>query len=158
MKNFILLSIFLAFFGLYNASAQKKLPQFTFEDLQGKTFGSSNITEGIPTIVIFFDPYCDHCAQEAKWIRQMENSFKNINLVWVSTEAAAAIAKFKEDHFDGSILTKIYFLRDSKFRFDGYFGYSVAPTVHVYNKAGNYVKSFDKETLPADLLQATKAN
>jgi thiol-disulfide isomerase/thioredoxin len=160
MKNFILFYAFIAILGVFSASAQgkaeRKLPQFAFEDLQGKAFGQANIQKNIPTVVVFFDPYCDHCAKEAGWIRQMENSFKNINLVWVSTEEVAAIAKFKETHFKGTILTKLYFLRDAKYRFDGFFGYSVAPTVHVFNKDGKFIQSFDKETLPADILKASQ--
>jgi len=160
MKNFILFYAFFALLGIFSASAQskQKLPNFTFDDLNGKPFSYERLQKGIPTVVVFFDPYCDHCAKEADWIRQMENSFKNINLVWVSTEEVAAITKFKNEHFEGSILKKIYFLKDSKYRFDSYFGYSVAPTVYVYNKAGNFVKSFDKETVALDLLKAANSN
>lgn len=158
MKNFILLYAFIAFCGVFSASAQTKdkLPQFVFDDLQGKPFGYANIAKGIPTVVFFFDPYCEHCAKEAKWIRDMEDSFTNINLVWVTTEEVAGINKFKSEHFNGTVLTKLYFLKDSKYRFDGFFPYSVAPTVHVYNKNGKYIKSFDKETLPIEILKASK--
>lgn len=159
MKNFILFSVFIAFLGIFSASAQdksKEFPQFTFDDLDGKAFTHDKIQKGIPSVVIFFDPYCEHCQQEAKWIQEMENSFKNINLIFVSTEETNAIAKFKKDYFGKSILTKLYFLRDTKYRFDGFFGYSVAPTVRVYNSAGKLTQTFDTETLPAEILKAVR--
>ncbi|MFN0201822.1 MAG: peroxiredoxin family protein [Bacteroidia bacterium] len=155
MKKLLVLTLFMTFLGFMGAFAQaKKMPQFSFDDLKGGTFASTSLKAGLPTIVFFFDPFCDHCEQQAKWIAADAAKFKNVNLVWVSTEDVNAISKFKSTHFAKAGLDKLHFLKDSKYRFDGYFGYSEALSMYVFNKAGVQVKALKKETPAAELLKA----
>ncbi|MBX7242256.1 MAG: redoxin domain-containing protein [Bacteroidia bacterium] len=150
---FLSLVVFTGFISL-SAQAQKKMPAFTFEDLNARPFTNTNIKQGLSTIVFFYDPYCEHCAQQADWIRESEAAFKNINLVWVSTEDLQPIQEFKAAHFGGTTLDKLYFVRDTKWKFDTYFGYTVAPGVYLYNKDNILLKSYSKETPAIDFLKA----
>ena len=129
----------------------QQLPAFSFKDLKEQKFTREQVKTGIPTIVIFFDPYCDHCAQQADWIAGSADAFKQINLVWVTTEMKDATEEFVATHFSGAKLPYQHFLLDTEFMFDGYFGYSEVPSIYLYNAAGKRVKSLDKET-PADAL------
>jgi thiol-disulfide isomerase/thioredoxin len=155
MKNIALLLTFIAciFVMPIQVQAQKRLPAFSFQDLNGAAFTNANLKSGIPTIVFFYDPYCDHCAQEADWVKAAQSKFANINLLWVSTEERQPIVKFKSEHFGETTLTKLYFLRDTKWKFDSYFGYTEAPGIYVYNKDGVLVKDFKKETPVSELLR-----
>ncbi len=154
MKKIILFTFFLATFALFNlAQAQKALPKFSFFDLEGKTFTSANLKTGVPTIVFFYDPYCEHCNLQADWINNSYIRVKGMNLVWVSTEEAGPIQEFKKNHFSTNTWDKLYFLRDSGFKFDNYFGYTEAPGIYLYDKNGVLVKDFRKETPTSDLLR-----
>lgn len=157
MKKFFLLILCLGVMSLYTqyAHAQgRKLPVFSFEDLAAKPFTPANLKAGIPTIVFFYDPYCDHCAQQAEWMKGAQAKIKNVNLVWVTTERdIKAIQDFQKLHFGGTTLDKVYFLIDKKFKFDSYFGYTEAPGIYVYNKEGFLAKSFTKETPAAEVLK-----
>ncbi len=155
MKQIIYFLSLIVFTGFvsFTAQAQKKMPAFTFEDLNAKPFTNANIKQGLSTIVFFYDPYCEHCAQQADWIRESEAAFKNTNLVWVSTEDLQPIQEFKNAHFGGSALDKLYFVRDTKWKFDTYFGYTVAPGVYLYNKDNVLLKSYNKETPAIDFLK-----
>lgn len=139
------------FFMLTSGYAQKELPPFSFLDLNGQPFGIEKLEANVPVIVVFFDPYCDHCAQQAKWIGEAKEQFKNIQLIWVSTEAPDAVKEFAKKHFAATEWKKVHFLIDKQYRFDGYFGYSEVPSIYIYNAARQRVKSFNKET-PADIL------
>lgn len=154
MKKSTFLFVLFAFVIGIQAQAQKKMPAFSFLDMSGSTFTNANLPAGSPTIVFFFDPSCEHCAQQAEWIKESQAAFKNTNLVWVSTEEVEPMKKFKKDHFDGTTLTKVYFLKDSKYRFDSYFGYTEAPGIYVYNKDNVLMKEFKKEVQAIELLKA----
>lgn len=155
MKQFFYLIAVVSFFSFFavSAQAQKKMPAFTFEDLNAKPFTNTNLKPGLSTIVFFYDPYCDHCAQQAGWMRESEAAFRNVNLLWVSTEDTKPIEEFKKTHFSGTLLDKLYFVRDTKWKFDTYFGYTVAPGVYVYNKDNVLLKSYDKETPVIEFLK-----
>jgi len=132
--------------------AQKRMPDFSFQDLSGKAFTQENVKKNMATIVFFFDPYCDHCQQQAEWINDMSRDFKNIQLIWVSTETPESIGEFQKKHLNAkSLALNTHFLVDTEFMFDSYFGYSEAPSMYLYDKSGKRVKSFTKET-PAKIL------
>lgn len=151
ISYFSVLALFIFMSGA--VQAQKTLPQFSFTDLEGKLFTTQNLTKGIQTVAIFFDPYCDHCAQQAEWIAASADQFKNVNLVWVTTELQEPTAEFAQTHFAEIDLPNLHFLLDTEFMFDGYFGYSEAPSMYLYNVAGKRIKSLHEETPVATLLQ-----
>ncbi len=148
-KHFFALLI-VGLIGFSSATAQQMLPKFSFTDLSGQAFHYTQLQADMPTLVFFFDPYCDHCQQQATWIKEAKNQLSHIQQIWVSTEEPIAVEDFKNTYL-GSDWNNVHFLVDKKFLFDGYFGYSEIPSIYVYNKDGQRVKAFNKET-PAEVL------
>ncbi|MEM6262804.1 MAG: redoxin domain-containing protein [Bacteroidota bacterium] len=137
----------------FSLHAQKTLPQFEFFTLDGKSFTHSNLQAGLPTVVMFFDPYCDHCAKQADWIQAKADEFAGIQLVFVTTEPeASATQEFQEKHFGGTSLKHLHFLQDKNFYFDTYFGYSEVPSMYLYDKNGERIKDLHKEVEADKLL------
>ena len=125
-------------------------PKFLLYDLEGKPFTDKNLPPAERgRIVIFFDPYCDHCQKQATFFRENAAALKGIQSLWVSTETADAIKKFQETYLKG--VPSIYVLRDKDFKFDSFFGYSVAPTIYVYDRSGK-LKAIHKEEVPLTTL------
>lgn len=151
------LLVFLAFLiGAYFATlGQSQLPNFAFTDLEGNVFSPDNLEEGIPTFVMFFDPYCDHCEKQATWIKEAEDQFAEINLLFVTTEPETdATVAFKERIFKGTGLQHLHFVIDGDYMFDGYFeGYYEVPSILLFDKNGQKVKTLSKETSATDLLK-----
>lgn len=131
-------------------SAQK-LPAFSFTGLDGQTFTHAQLQPGLPTIAIFFDPYCDHCATQAGWIVEAADLFQDVQMIWVTTESAEAATEFYNTHFKDSGLDKVYVLLDPEFMFDSYFGYSEVPSIYLYDAAGKRIKALHEETEAAKL-------
>ena len=153
MKNAILLSAILLGLGL-SGLAQKNLPAFMFEDLKGESFTSLSLKSDMPTIVIYYDPWCDHCATQASWIAEEADQFKEVQILFVTntdTDGEGS-REFYKKHFGESGLEHVHFLLDPNFYFDGYFGYSETPSIYVYDKDRKRVKSLTKETSAEDLL------
>jgi peroxiredoxin len=142
---------------LFSQTASKKvLPDFQFYNESGVAFNKTNLKKDIPVIVFYFDPDCDHCQQEAKWISAEMKRFIGIQMVWVAYAEPTAIADFGKKYFAGSYNKGAYFLRDKDYKFDKYFGYSQAPSIYVYNKKWELVKSFSNEIGVSDLLAPLK--
>jgi thiol-disulfide isomerase/thioredoxin len=154
------LLIFLAFvIGAFFATfAQSQMPAFVFTDLEGNLFTQDNLESDMPTVVMFFDPYCDHCETQAGWIKEAEDQFLKINLLFVTTEPETdATVAFKERIFKGTKLKQLNFVIDGDYMFDGYFeGYYEVPSILLFDKTGKKVKTLSKETPVADLLKHLK--
>lgn len=125
-------------------------PKFLLYTLDGKPYTDKDLP---PTsrgrIVFFFDPYCDHCQKQATFLRQDAAKLQGIQLIWVSTETEEALKKFQKEYL--SDLPGVVLLRDKDFRFDSFFGYSVAPTIYVYDRAGK-LKAIHREEVPTPTL------
>ncbi len=131
------------------------LPNFQFFKPNGEIFTNQNLEKGKATIVFFFDPDCDHCQKQADWIAASPESFKNAQLLWVSTAEANAINIFHKSRF-ANYPHKIYFVKDKNYKFDSWFGYSVAPTILVYSSSGQLQKSFKNEVAVSELIKYIK--
>ncbi len=131
--------------------AAQKFPAFSFTDLQGNAFTQDQLETDKAIIAIFFDPYCDHCTQQADWIVESADLFKDVQMIWVTTELLEPTLEFYEAHFKDSGLKDIHFLLDKDFMFDSYFGYSEVPSIYIYDKNWKRIKALSKET-PADKL------
>jgi thiol-disulfide isomerase/thioredoxin len=134
-------------------TAQQKLPEFSFTDLKGELFTQEKLDSSLPVIAVFFDPYCDHCEQQAKWIREAEEQFQEVQWLFVSTEEIDAIAEFETKFFTGTSLSHLYFLKDTEYQFDTYFGYSEVPSMYIYNQKWLRVAEFHQETEAAKILE-----
>lgn len=137
------------------ASFAQTIPWFSFKDLSGKTFTRDNLDLSKPVFIMFFDPYCEHCETQAKNIAQSASRFQNIQLVWVTIESdVKAVNTFRDTHFGRSGLTKLYFLQDTEYKFERYFGYTEdAVNIYLYKPGVAKLKYFGSEQTAAELLK-----
>ncbi len=162
MKKYIPYFLIILWLGFYSlTTAQNKegfaqtFPNFQFVKPNGELFTNQNLQKGKATIVIFFDPDCDHCQKQADWIAASPESFKNAQLLWVSTAEADAINIFHKTRF-GKYPNAVFFAKDKNYKFDSIFGYSVAPTILVYSSTGQLQKSFKNEVAVTELVKYIK--
>jgi peroxiredoxin len=159
MKNLIFISsvLLLSFTTLLKAQTAS-LPNFKFYTAGNKEFTKTSLKPNTPVIVVYFDPDCDHCNKQAGIIRDGIAKFSDIQMIWVAFPASAEdITAFGRKYFAAQFGKNIHFMRDNDYTFDQAFGYSEAPTIHVYNKLGKLTKSFKKkEASVEELLAATK--
>lgn len=128
----------------------QQFPRFLLYTLDGKAFTDQDLPPAQRgRIVIFFDPYCDHCQKQATFMRENAATLKDFQQIWVSTETTDAIKKFQETYLKG--IPNVFVLRDKDFKFDGFFGYSVAPTIYVYDRAGK-LRAVHREEVPLNRL------
>ncbi|MCS6904029.1 MAG: redoxin family protein [Bacteroidia bacterium] len=158
MKKFFL-TIIVSFIGAWWLGAQPTtLPNFKFNNaINGGAFTKTNLKQGLATIVILFSPDCEHCQQQAKWIREGASKFAdNVQFMWVSFESNIELIRNFPNKFLSGVKAPMYFLHDPNLDFDKYFGNSEVPTILVYDSKGQLVKVFRTEVEVEKLLPLIK--
>ena len=143
----------LLWWGLSPLAAQQAIPNFSFFTLDNQAFTQERIDLKKPALIIRFDPYCEHCEQQAEWIAGAAASFRDMQLVFVSfIDEPEAIEAFRERYFGEGSWRHLHFLRDPDYRFEEFFGYTDdALNIYAYRPGEKRLKYFGKEQ-PADIL------
>ncbi|MDX1907785.1 MAG: redoxin domain-containing protein [Bacteroidia bacterium] len=130
------------------------LPWFSFQGLDGKAFTRDQLRKDQGVLVMLFDPYCDHCDQQAAWIAAAADKFKNVQLIFVTIEPdKQAVAGFQNRHFANKGLN-VRMLQDTGFKFETWFGYTDdSINIYCYKPGHQSAKYFGKETPVAELLK-----
>jgi len=135
------------------------LPFFSFKNAStGLPYTSNRLEKGRPVVVMFFEPSCEHCQQQAEWIAASAERFvkMGVQFVYVSTEGPEDMLAFGRSFFEGSGLEPV-FLQDENYLFDGLFTYSPVPSMYLYNTEHQLVTSHKGEEVPAaDIAQALR--
>lgn len=165
--NLFLILVLLGFAGQLQAQEKKKnfnteegvgnaLPQFAFEAADGSWVTPDVLPANQPVIVVYFDPFCEHCNEEAAMIKEKAELFEGITMIWVSwAESVKDNYDFFEKHLRDNP-AKVFVVRDTKFEIDNYFGYSEVPSMYVYNAEWKRTATFRAETDPEILVSFTK--
>lgn len=103
------------------------------KDLEGKT------------VLVLFQPDCDHCQREAVQIRENLSHFDDYQLYFVSDAALPQISQFaKEYELEG--IRNVHFAQASVNDIIYTVGPVPSPSLFVYSENGRLVKDFKGET------------
>ncbi len=155
MKPFgiaLLIGTWIAF--LTPAWAQLAVPAFSFTDLSGEKYTQARLDPKQSALIIYFDPWCEHCNQQAEWIASRPAEFSKVQILFVTFEPEKApIEEFRQKHFSQGNWPRMVFLQDLDFQFDTYFGYTDDSLyIYCYKPGGGKGKYFGKEQRPEVLL------
>lgn len=166
MRKQLIISIFtfilalLAYFGfqIYKKIEAKKVFNEQIKRLPKSTnfqwIGKQSPNNDAPTIMLFFNPDCDHCQYEAKAILEHQSDFVNTNFWWVATVDGLAINDFSQKyHLDK--LSNHYFAKIPAEKLVETFGSVSVPHIFIYDKTGVLQKEFRGETKIEALLKYT---
>jgi thiol-disulfide isomerase/thioredoxin len=100
------------------------------------------LTKQTNTVVIYFNPDCEHCKIEAKNIVDSLAQFKETQFVFASYAPFKEIQQFAADY--NLLLHKnIIVGRDEQYFIPRFFKVRFTPFVAVYNKDGVLLKAFE---------------
>ena len=130
------------------------LPDFTFEDLNRETIKTQSLSSDKPVIVFYFDPFCESCNEQAVLISKEIIAFKEVTLLWVTTNNDPENNAFKQKYFNTA--KNVIIAVDTQFEFDTWFGYSEFNAIYCYNSNHEKTKSFTSTQSAVILVEATK--
>lgn len=123
----------------------KEMPDFTFEDINNRTYSLSNIDPHKSTIFIYFNTECDHCQYEVRELKNNINKFSNTSILLISSEPISIIKEFYKNYSLENI-QNIKILKDQHDSFYKIFSTRMIPSVYVYNKDKKLIDIFKGET------------
>lgn len=103
------------------------------------------------TILIFYQPDCDHCQREAKEISDSLEHFNNYSLYFTTTEGFEAIDKFAID-YNLSGKDNVFFAQTTLDAILNTVGPISAPSVFIYRDQ-RLVKHLDGETSVSEIIK-----
>jgi thiol-disulfide isomerase/thioredoxin len=122
----------------------------------GNVFSAQNLVKNKPVIIIYFAPDCDHCKMLMDQFFQKANKFKNAQVIMVTFKPLNELKEF-EKNYKTSIYKNIKVgIEDPVFYFRYYFKLKNTPFTALYDKSGNLVYTWQKETPVNDLLARLK--
>jgi peroxiredoxin len=135
------------------AKTLQTIPNFSFKTLQNTDYTNANLKPHTSTVFIYFNSECDFCQHEAQSISEHIEQFKNVHLLFVSTEDIETIEAFAETY---NLLTQqnITFLHDSTYTFSNRFDANSIPYILIYNKNQELVKKHKGQLNPDTILKA----
>ncbi len=113
---------------------------YNMDELKGKT------------ILVLFQPDCDHCQREAASIQENLDSFSEYQVYFISSASLPELLQFAETYkLDNA--SNFHFGSATVDNIVGNFGSIPTPSMYIYSDTGNLVKEFEGETPIEEILE-----
>jgi cytochrome oxidase Cu insertion factor (SCO1/SenC/PrrC family) len=108
-------------------------------------FYKYQLKKNTPTIIIFFNPECEHCQTEAKNISDSIQLLQKVQITFASSAPLGDIKNFANEY---GLLAhpNIKVGRDEKYFLSAFYRLRYAPFVAVYDANGDLMKVFEGGT------------
>ncbi|MDQ6904347.1 MAG: redoxin domain-containing protein [Bacteroidota bacterium] len=119
------------------------IPQFTvYKAPDSTSFSKNDLEKKKPVIFMIFSPDCEHCQHETEALLANIEKFKGAQIVMITylpyDEMMAFYKNYKIANYP-----QITMARDTKFFFPVFYKIRNLPSIFVYDKKGDFKKSFE---------------
>lgn len=126
---------------------ETKMQQLPTVSLRGLDSTRVTLTQkSQSTVIFYFDPHCEHCQHEAIELKKQAQAFKNVQLLWLSTERLWVLRAFEKEYALQKTIPSLTIAQISPQEADKQFGFSTVPTILIYDAEGNLAKKYVGET------------
>jgi thioredoxin-related protein len=133
------------------------IPPFHLLRLDSATYLTrDDLKKNHQTLIMFFDPECEHCKHQTTDILADFSQFKNIEIVMASYQPLSKMQEFY-NYFRISDHPNIKMGRDEKWTLPTFYKIQNLPFLALYDKKGNYITHFEGNQKVDTLLNAFKA-
>lgn len=133
------------------------VPPFTVVTTDSTNFTKEELRRNTPTLIMYFNPGCDHCKHQTDSIIANMDQFKKMQIVMASYAQPEEISTFYTEHNLESY-ANIHVGRDTKYFFQPFYKIMNLPFLALYDKKGKLLTTFEGTTPIAKLLEAFDKN
>ncbi len=152
VKIIILVSIF-----FFNKTVHAQaIPAFSIVQSNGKTLNTAKLPKTTPVILIYFSPDCDHCTTLLNSVFSQMEQFKKATILLVSFRPMDEIIGFEKKYKTARYKNIIVGIEQPVFFLQRLYQLQSTPFTALFNKNGNMVCSYKKETPVNDLIMRLK--
>ena len=134
----------------------KVLPDFSLVTTDSVAFNQTVLVPEKKTIVMLFNPECEHCQDQLKLLLTIPEVTDSVNLILTATETLQKIKIFY-DKFHLEKYPWIHIGKDYKYFFGGFFQPKTIPVLGFYNAQKQLLYFNQGSVKKKEILQALKA-
>ncbi len=109
---------------------------------------------GLPMVVIYFHPECEHCQYEAQALRLNKEAFVNTQIIMITNDDSLSRLNQFVKQYQLWDLEAIDILMDKNDAFYKFFGTSIFPSVFIYDRNRQLQNKYLGETKPEAILSS----
>ncbi len=128
------------------------MPDLTLTSWRAK---SVQLSEGRPTVLVYFNSTCDHCQRQIKATLRDIELFEGMRVVFMSTESIEVLAEV-ESKYGVTKPDGFELVHCDQAQVAERFGALGLPQIFVYDANGKLVELFTGETPPAAIVRTLK--
>lgn len=128
------------------------LQHCSFESLEGKEIYADEFDPKKPTVIIYFNPGCEHCQYEASEIGLHPEQFEKANMILITTDDSIKRVEDFAEQYHLWRVDNLVVLIDKDQRFRSYFGIAIFPSVFIYGPDRKLRKMYAGETKPEAII------
>lgn len=125
-------------------------PNMEITLVNGKSLNAKSIVG--KTVIILFQPDCDHCQHEAEQIEDNLSAFRDYTLYFVSSSPVQEVTKFGNDYKLSGIPNILFGLTTTESILNN-FGPIQAPSIYIYSAEGKLVKHFNGQVEVGEIMK-----
>lgn len=130
------------------------VPTFKLTNIADSSyFTKADLKKKKSTVIIIFSPTCENCVDETRELKAKINLFKKAQIIMVSPLEYSYLRQFYDDNKIGDY-PAITMGRDPGYFLGTFYKVRSLPSIFVYNKKGNLVKSFIGSTAVEEIAAA----
>ncbi|QES89034.1 TlpA family protein disulfide reductase [Rhizosphaericola mali] len=142
----LILSAQLGFSQTYDSIApykkDKNMPTFQVLLTDSTWYSNTTNNHNQPTLIIYFNPDCDHCQHMAASFEKDMDAFKNVNLLWTTYLAPLDELKNFSHSYNLDKYPNVYFGKDPNYAIPAFFRVEYTPFVALYDKNNKLVHTW----------------
>jgi peroxiredoxin len=139
----LLLATLLLTVASYAQKVASDLPALQITGLDGKSFSAKTLKG--KTVIVMYQPDCDHCQREAESIQEHMDWFKSYQLYFITTATAVEIKKFAAE-YKLNTYRNVHFGTTTLGNILSTYGPVETPSLYIYGADGRLVQKFNGET------------
>ena len=129
------------------------IPQFKVNKAPDSTsFTRENLKKNVNTVFFIFSPDCNHCQHETESMVKKIKEFNKTQIVMITYFPWTEMMVFYNNYNIGKY-PQIIMARDNNYFFPVFFKIRNFPSIYVYDKKGNFKKSFEGSVKIEDILK-----
>lgn len=133
-----------------NEIESNDLPAMRFATRDGVLLSGKDLPGN--SILIFFQPDCDHCQREALEISENAQAFKDYTLYFITPDSFESMQQFAAT-YKLENLDRTVFLQTSVNEILNHLGRISAPSLYIYSKDKKLVKHLDGEKPVKEIIE-----
>jgi peroxiredoxin len=140
-----------------NFARSQAIPSFRMQLTNGKMFSNKDLENNKAVLLIYYAPDCEHCQLLLKEIFKKFDNFKKVQIILVTFEPLQYASAFEQSYGIRKYNNIKTGVEIPTFFFKNYYNLMNTPFTALFNKKGNMVVSYQKQTPVDDLIKHIKA-